>query len=80
MSTEQPAPRRRMLKSARLVFNGGHSALSCVLRDMSETGARVSLENTMDVPDEVQLLLDDGTRHECLVARRQLKEIGLRFR
>lgn len=80
MSTEQPAPRRRMLKSARLVFNGGHSALNCVLRDMSETGARVSLENTMDVPDEVQLLLDDGTRHECLVARRQLKEIGLRFR
>ena len=78
--TSTPAPRRRMLKGARLAFNHGHSAITCMLRDLSETGARVTTENTLAVPDQVTLVLDDGVAYECDVVRRELKELGLRFR
>ncbi|MBB4144306.1 MULTISPECIES: PilZ domain-containing protein [Rhizobium] len=75
----EPAPRRRMLKGVRLVFNNGHSVVNGVLRDISDTGARVSVENGLALPDEVKLVLDEGGSHQCLVARRELKELGLRF-
>lgn len=74
-----PAPRRRVLKGARIVFNNGHSAINVVVRDMSQTGARVTLENTQGVPDAVVLVLDDGSSFNCNVARRQLTELGLHF-
>lgn len=74
-----PAPRRRMLKGARIVFNHGHSAINVIVRDMSETGARVTIENTLSVPDVLLLVLDDGSQFECEVARRQLTELGLHF-
>ncbi|MGE6738717.1 PilZ domain-containing protein [Allorhizobium pseudoryzae] len=74
-----PAPRRRMLKGARIVFNNGHSTINVVVRDMSETGARVTIENAHSVPDALVLVLDDGARFDCEVARRTLTELGLRF-
>ena len=77
--TPEPAPRRRMLKGVRLVFNNGHSVVNGVLRDLSETGARVTVENTLALPDQVSLVLDEGGSFRCVVARRELKELGLRF-
>ena len=68
-----------MLKGVRLVFNNGHSVVNGVLRDISDTGARVSVENGFTLPDEVKLVLDEGGSHQCVVARRELKELGLRF-
>ncbi len=68
-----------MLKGARIAFNHGSSVLSVVIRDMSETGARVTLENSIGVPEDVQLVLDDGTIYACKIVRRQLNELGLRF-
>lgn len=74
-----PAPRRRVLKGVRLVFNQGRSTMSGLLRDISETGARVSVENSLVIPDEVILLFQDGSRKNCRVARRELRELGLHF-
>lgn len=74
-----PAPRRRVLKGVRLVFNEGRSNMIGLLRDISETGARVSVENALVIPDEVTLLFQDGSRRDCLVARRELRELGLHF-
>lgn len=74
-----PAPRRRVLKGARIVFNNGHSTLDATVRDISETGARATLVNTLNVPDAVVLVLDDGQSFECRVVRRQVTELGLLF-
>lgn len=74
-----PAPRRRMLKGARLVFNNGHSVVSAVLRDMSETGARVTVENGLALPEHISLVLDEGGSYQCVIVRRELKELGLQF-
>lgn len=68
-----------MLKGVRLVFNNGHSVVNGVLRDISDTGARVSVENGLTLPDEVKLVLDEGGSYQCVVARRELNELGLRF-
>lgn len=73
------AQRRRMLKGVRLVFNNGHSVVNGVLRNISDTGAKVAVENGLALPDRLSLVLDDGGRYECEVARRELKELGLRF-
>ncbi len=77
--TGTPAHRRRTLKGARLVFNNGHSVINVVVRDISDTGARVVLDNSVDVPDAVVLVFDDGVQFKSQVARRQLTELGLRF-
>lgn len=74
-----PAPRRRMLKGVQLVFNNGCCVMSGVLKDMSDTGARVSVENSVSLPQSLALVFDDGSKRMCEIARRELREIGLRF-
>lgn len=74
-----PAPRRRVLKGVRLAFNAGRSTMTGLMRDISDTGARVSVENSLTVPDNLTLLFSDGSRRECRVARRELRELGLHF-
>jgi hypothetical protein len=76
---QMPAPRRRVLKGVRLAFNAGRSTMNGLLRDISDTGARVSVENSLVIPDSLTLLFSDGTRRECRVARRELQELGLHF-
>jgi PilZ domain len=76
---QMPAPRRRVLKGVRLAFNAGRSTMNGLMRDISDTGARVSVENSLTVPDTLTLLFPDGSRRECRVARRELRELGLHF-
>jgi hypothetical protein len=76
---QMPAPRRRVLKGVRLAFNAGRSTMNGLMRDISTTGARVSVENSLTVPDTLTLLFSDGSRRECRVARRELRELGLHF-
>ncbi|MFD1747506.1 PilZ domain-containing protein [Rhizobium helianthi] len=68
-----------MLKGVQLVFNNGCSAINGVLRDVSDTGARVSVENSLALPQSISLVFEDGSKRSCEIARRELKEIGLRF-
>lgn len=55
MTAQQKTPRNsirlRRLKEARLVFNGKKSVLSCLLRDVSETGFRIKIGEPYRVPD-----------------------------
>jgi hypothetical protein len=74
-----PALRHRTLKGARLVFNHGHSTMDCVVRDLSETGAKVMVVSSLGLPDRLTLVFDDGKSRDCSVARRQLSELGLHF-
>jgi PilZ domain-containing protein len=53
--------RRRMLKGARIVFNGS-SIFSCRVRDISEGGARLEIGNTLPIPDEFTLTMEGWIR------------------
>jgi len=74
--------RRDALLSSRLVFNNGRSVLDCTVRDISDIGARVSLEAAATVPDRFALAVKgplDGRVWLCRVVRRGPSELGVVF-
>jgi hypothetical protein len=74
------AQRHRTIKGARLVLPGSESAFSCVMRNLSETGALVELPSTLGVPHDVILQTNDGhINRRCRIAWRTETRIGLHF-
>ncbi|SDG42387.1 PilZ domain-containing protein [Roseospirillum parvum] len=74
------ASRRRVLKAVKLIFNDGRSVLDASLRDMSETGARLTLsDRMMRLPELVILRLNDGRDVAAQVVRQNDRDIGLHF-
>ncbi len=72
--------RRRVLKAGVLVANNGYLTFRCTVRDLSETGARVVVDDAKGIPDHFELLVElDGLRADCTVVRRKGNELGLRF-
>lgn len=49
--------RRRTLKEGRVVSNDHSTVFDCLIRDMSEGGARLKLETTQEIPDEFYLYI-----------------------
>src|SRR5690606_16497498 len=49
------APRKRILKGATIAFNDRSSTMSCVVRDISDTGARLRLTKGQVVPSRFEL-------------------------
>lgn len=79
-SDQRRAPRLRTIKGAKLVLPGGGSAYSCVMRNISSTGALVELPSTLGVPYTVTLQTDDGSvNRPCTVAWRTETRMGLTF-
>lgn len=57
------------------------TSLSCVVRDISESGARLVVDSSQHVPDAFQLQLEhEGFSTECIVVWRSGTEIGVEFR
>jgi hypothetical protein len=72
-------PRTRVLKGAKIVL-GATSVLDCVVRDLTNGGARVKIPNAVDIPEDAAITLDGGrTCRPCHVAWRGLDETGLDF-
>ena len=71
--------RMRILKSASIVFNNGASTVTCVVRNMSEGGARLGVEDGRSVPKAFTLQFSDGHAIDCLLAWRIDKLVGVAF-
>lgn len=69
--------RHRTLKGARIVFNNGFSTIECTVRNMSETGALLKVSSVVGVPDTFELVMGDGQKFACVVARRTATELGV---
>jgi len=72
------APRHRTLKGALVVFDNHQRALDCMIRNLSEGGAKISLESTGDVPDSFEILVPK--EHMIIAARavwRTRNEMGV---
>ncbi len=87
IETERPATqerrsagRRRVLKGATLTFNRGYGAFECLVRNISQTGARLSFGETSAVPAAFSLSIkgEDGAIN-ARVRWRSLTEIGVEF-
>jgi hypothetical protein len=72
--------RRRTLKAGVIAYGGGYVTLKCGVRDMSESGARLLTEGSVDAPDTFVLKIEtDGLDADCEVVWRRGREIGVRF-
>lgn len=74
------SPRLRVLKKAKLIHPNNASVFDCTIRDISETGARVSCANTGGLPNELQLMFhaQREVRGVRIVWRRP-GEMGVQF-
>ena len=49
--------RHRQLKNGIIVYNQQRASIGCVIRDISETGAKLRLNGAADLPHEFELVL-----------------------
>jgi hypothetical protein len=71
-------PRQRVLKAGTIEFNGG--GLSCMVRNMSNTGAALDVTSPVGIPDHFTLVLSADRSHmPCHVVWRKEKRIGIAF-
>lgn len=79
MQERRHEPRRRTLKTARIVFNNRFSAVDCAVRNLSEHGAMLLVAGPHGIPDAFLLELGDGATHDCRVIWREEKRLGVQF-
>lgn len=78
-------PRQRALKGARIVFNNGNSSVDVVVRDISESGAKLKLAAASWVaPDTFDLAIQNpgggiSVRYHCEKRWQRGDLVGARF-
>jgi PilZ domain len=72
-------PRRNTMIVASIVFDGGRSQFDCVIRDLSDGGAKLQMPTVRGVPESFDLLVPGHRPQPCRVAWRALKELGVQF-
>jgi hypothetical protein len=72
--------RQRVLKEARIILSNGRSTMSCVIRDLSQSGARLQAPFTPEVPEKFMLLI---TGESTMVPARRVwwagNQMGVKF-
>ena len=78
MTERRGSIRHRTLKPGTIVLpNGG--AISCTIRNLSETGAGVEVESSVGLPEVFDLLMGGDEPRHCKVARRNVRRLGVSF-
>jgi hypothetical protein len=71
--------RQRTFKGGAISF-ASEPSIECIVRNLSETGARIELERLVEVPNNFTLLIKpELLRRACAVAWRSGVLIGVRF-
>lgn len=73
------APRRNTMIRALIVFNGGRGKTDCIIRDLSESGAKLEVASVGSIPQTFDLIAPGHRPHPCRVVWRALKELGVQF-
>ena len=70
--------RRRVLRTGKILFAHGACTLDCTIKNISEKGAKLQIENSVNVPNEFQLYEPSGMLlHEVRVVRRANRVIAV---
>lgn len=79
-SERRVAQRMRTLKRAKVIFNGGFSTFDCIVRNLSATGALLTIDEAAHLPKtfEIRVGEDQHARPARLVYRRAMFA-GIRF-
>jgi hypothetical protein len=79
MDNNRTETRMRRLKEGRIVFNNKGSVMSCVVRDASKFGARVSVGEPYLVPHEFEFTVAGEEPRPARKVWVRQKEMGLQF-
>jgi hypothetical protein len=80
MNERRQHPRQRVLKGGLVLFNNDSSSVDCVVRDLTQAGARLALESAAFVPDCFNLLINQEQQlYPAQVAWRKSNNVGVRF-
>jgi hypothetical protein len=72
--------RTRLLKDGRIVLHRGWSLIDCAIRDISDSGARLSVKSHRELPQKFDLLYVTEERLvPCEVRWRRGDRLGVRF-
>ncbi|MEQ1953170.1 PilZ domain-containing protein [Mesorhizobium yinganensis] len=72
--------RRRVLKGAKLTFNKGYGSFECVVRNVSDHGARLTFGDTSAIPSQFDLLISGEDRARRATVRwRSMTALGVSF-
>jgi hypothetical protein len=78
MVETRSAPRHRVLKAGTIEFGG--SAIDCVVRNLSTTGAALEISSQVGIPERFALVVPgDGLHLRCDVVWRKSYRIGVTF-
>ena len=69
--------RKRTLLGAKIIFNDGHSVYDCLVRNLSDTGAMIQIENPLAAPNTFDLQLSDNRVLACEVRWRKINSMGV---
>ena len=79
-SERRAHPRHRVLKRVKAVFNANGSVVDCVMRDISEGGARLACGQATHLPDTFILVFPaEREMRDVRVAWRSLHHLGVEF-
>lgn len=81
IGSKKRAARKSMYQSGWITLEGGFAARTCVVQDMSETGARITIEDPNTLPAKLRLAFsrDARTGRPCEVVWRRGKTLGVKF-
>jgi hypothetical protein len=72
-------PRRNTMIMATAIFDNGRTRLDCVIRNLSDGGAKLEFATVRGIPQTFDLLVPGHRPQHCQVAWRALKEMGVQF-
>ena len=72
--------RIRALLRARIIFNNGNSTVDCTIKNVSSTGAKIELSNTVSVPADFSLEVPQrGRTYRARIVWRDFTAAGVMF-
>ena len=79
MQERRKVARSRVLKGAKLIV-GSRSTIDCIVRNVTNDGARIQIANTIELPKSLGLTFDGArTVRRCRVIWRSVTETGVQF-
>ena len=81
LGTKKREARKSLHQSGWITLEGGFAARQCVVRDISSSGAKITLDDTNSLPAKLRLAFsrDARTGRRCEVVWRRGKSVGVKF-
>jgi PilZ domain len=80
MSERRGAARQKSFLRGCIYFNNRRSAIDCLVRDISSTGARITFAGEVSMPDKIELYIPQKQKVvQAHVQWRRSNEIGVDF-